>query len=110
MPIVQGAIHGTHINVARSSNPFLEEYFMDKINGYNVATKCIIYEKKYFIDIPMCLIVKLVKYSRMLHKSSSYQTSFFIAVHSFLFKLMIFFFQNFDVASSLVRILERIYH
>ncbi len=26
MPIVQGAIDGTHINVARSSNPFLEEY------------------------------------------------------------------------------------
>jgi hypothetical protein len=27
---------------------------MDKINGYDVATQCIIDEKKYFIDIPMC--------------------------------------------------------
>jgi hypothetical protein len=34
---------------------------MDKISGYNVATQCIIYENKYFIDIPLCLIVKLVK-------------------------------------------------
>jgi hypothetical protein len=34
---------------------------MDKINGYNVATQCIIDGSKYFIDIPMCLIVKLVK-------------------------------------------------
>jgi len=36
LPIVQGAINGTHITISKPSSPFPKDYYYHKVGSYNI--------------------------------------------------------------------------
>lgn len=82
MPIVMGAINGTHISIAKPIGVFLKDFYYHKIGGYNIVAQVMVDSQKRFLDVFVGLL-KNVNDSYALRKSKLCQC----AIHGGIFDM-----------------------
>jgi hypothetical protein len=51
MPNIMGAMDGTHINIAKLPNLFLNDYYYHKTRGYDIIVQVVVDSQKRFLVV-----------------------------------------------------------